>query len=156
MKKLSKQYSLDSGVFSRKRQELSAKFDSEPNTPDVLWGIFNDMAIELMRDVPVNYSDLSGVYFDQAMFLYESNKPFYKTLQEANRMYLLMYQQQGVKKVEIPDFQDACKECQKVGNRVLTIDQALKEMPIPHKGCTYELKEEKPGWCRCCYSPAME
>ena len=37
--------------------------------------------------------------------------------------------------------------------KVLVIDDALKEMPIPVKDCTYwiEKRKGKHGWCRCRY-----
>lgn len=153
MKKLNKQYDVSSPVFSKKTTELSTKFGSDPNQPDVIWGIFNDLAIKKMGKKPVNYGELSGLYFDEALFLYETDKPFFKALQESNRMMLISFQQQGIHKVEIPACDDSCEHCRKHGGRILTVNQALRDMPIPRKDCTHELEKGKPGWCRCVFSP---
>lgn len=155
IKKLNQRYGVRSSVFSKKTTELSRKFGSEPNYPDVIWGVFNDLAIKMMKKTPVDYEQLSGLYFSQALFLYEDNKPFFKVLQESNKMFLIRYQQMGVNKVEIPSYNDSCEHCRKNGGRVLTIKQALKEMPIPKEGCTHELEKGKPGWCRCMYQPVL-
>ncbi len=154
MKTLSQRYDVSSSAFSKKRTELAKKFGSEPNQPDVIWGIFNDLAIEMMKASPVDYGGLSGLYFSQAMFLYEDDKPFFEMLQQSNRMMLMRYQQQGVSKVKIPICSESCEECRKYGGRTLSVNQALKEMPIPRKDCTHELEKGKPGWCRCTYAYA--
>lgn len=153
MKKLNQHYDVSSHVFSKKITELSAKFGSDPNHPDVIWGIFNDLAIKMMSKDTVDYGKISGLYFDQALFLYEGNTPFFGALQESNIMMLMRFQKQGIKKVEIPSCEDSCEHCRKQGGRILTVNQALKEMPIPRKGCTHELEKGKPGWCRCAYQP---
>lgn len=151
IKRLNKNHGVEASAFNKKRIELSAKFGSEPNQPDIIWGIFNDLSIKLARQTPPEYGKLSGIYFDQALFLYEGNKPFFNALQESNRMILMRYQQQGITKVEIPSCDDSCGHCCKQGGKTLTVRQALKEMPIPRKDCTHELEKGKPGWCRCSY-----
>lgn len=156
MKKLSQQYDVSSPIFNKKTAELSTKFGSDPNQPDVIWGIFNDLAIKKMSKKPVNYGELSRLYFDEALFLYETDKPFFKVLQESNRMALMDYQQRGIHKVEIPSCDDSCEHCRKHGGRILTVNRALRDMPIPRKDCTHELEKGKPGWCRCSYMYAIQ
>ncbi len=151
MKKLNQQYDVRSSVFSKKTTELTTKFGSDPNQLDVIWRIFKDLAIKKIGKKPVNYGELSRLYFDEALFLYETDKPFFKALQESNRMTLMNYQQRGVHKVEIPACDDSCEHCRKHGCRTLNVNRALRDMPIPRKDCTHELIKGKPGWCRCSY-----
>lgn len=151
MKRLNANHGIGASVFSKKRTELSQKLGSEPDQPDIIWGVFNDLSLKLASKTPPNYSKLSSLYFDQALFLYEGAKPFFNALQESNRMTLMQYQQQGITKVEIPSCNDSCGHCRKQGGKTLTVKQALIVMPIPRKGCTHELEAGKPGWCRCSY-----
>ncbi|MFA0823193.1 MAG: hypothetical protein ACC612_09940 [Methanomethylovorans sp.] len=151
MRSLSKSYNISSPVFSKKRTELSKKFGVEPNQHDVILDIFNDLAVKMLNIIPIDYGNLSSLYFSQAMFLYENNKPFFETLQESNKMCLTRFQQHGVRKVQLMSGSESCKECLNNDGETMTINQALKEMPIPRKDCTYELEKGKPGWCRCTY-----
>lgn len=151
VKSLSRSYNISSPAFSKKRTELSKKFGSEPNQPDVIWGVFKDVAVNLMNTIPIDYEVLSVLYFSQAMFLYENNKPFFETLQESNKMCLMRFQQHGIRKVQILGGGESCKGCGNNNGKTLTINQALKEMPIPWKDCTHELEKGKPRWCRCTY-----
>jgi hypothetical protein len=39
---------------------------------------------------------------------------------------------------------------------MLTIDEALREKPIPYQNCSHEIEKGKPGWCLCHYQPVFK
>jgi hypothetical protein len=73
---------------------------------------------------------------------------------EAERMRLLKYKQEGLNKVRIAG-SGRCPACINLIGKVLIIDEALKEMPIPVKDCTFKL-HGIPGWCSCRYIPYLD
>ncbi|KKG09805.1 hypothetical protein [Methanosarcina sp. 2.H.A.1B.4] len=70
------------------------------------------------------------------------------------KIELMAYQQKGIERVFVFTGGDAsCSECQKLSGRVYTIDEALREKPIPCKACSHQLHEGREGWCMCRYMP---
>ena len=71
---------------------------------------------------------------------------------------LRRYQKGGVKQVKISAVGDSCPACQAQNKKIYLIEDALKEMPIPCKDCTFDLHGEHAsvGWCRCVYVPVIE
>lgn len=65
------------------------------------------------------------------------------------RKALLKYKREGVTHVKTLTCNDShvCSECRKLSGRVIPIDKALSQMPIPHV-CTSEMG------CRCWYTAA--
>jgi hypothetical protein len=57
----------------------------------------------------------------------------------------------GAKQGEI----ESCPECKSIQGKIFTIDEALKQMPIPHKNCTCKIYDKTRGLCRCFYTAAF-
>ena len=70
---------------------------------------------------------------------------------EANKMELKHAKRQGAKKVKILSG-DGCESCKKLDGETMTIDRALKDMPLPHKGCTMDVFGTEVPFCRCLYT----
>ena len=73
---------------------------------------------------------------------------------EYARDKLRHFQEAGIKRVRISTAgESSCPACRKQSKRIFMIDEALKEMPIPCKDCTFDLHgvHGKVGWCRCVY-----
>lgn len=79
----------------------------------------------------------------------ESVNHFKDSLKNKNTT-LLRYKRNGVKNVQILS-SGGCKACIELHGVVFAIDDALKNMPIPCKECTFQLHNEIPRWCRCTY-----
>lgn len=79
-----------------------------------------------------------------------NSEDHFKNKSEEERARLLGYKQSGSEKVRIVSV-GGCQACIDMMGKVLTIDDALKEMPIPVKECTFKLHGKIPGWCRCRY-----
>lgn len=79
-----------------------------------------------------------------------NSEDHFKNKSEEERARLLGYKQSGLKKARIVSV-GGCQACIKLTGKVMVIDDALKEMPIPVKDCTFNLHGKVPGWCRCRY-----
>ena len=79
-----------------------------------------------------------------------NSKAHFKSKFDEERMRLLEYKRSGLEKVRVVSV-GGCLECIDIMGKVLTIDDALKEMPLPVKECTFKLHGKIPGWCRCRY-----
>ena len=156
IKKLNSEYGITTKQLLNKKEELRKRFTSDPDLPDVIWSAFIDQVERIAKHSPVDYHSLKMLFFNQAMFLYEAKMPFFDVLQQASKMELLHYQQEGVKKVEILAAGNSCGVCKKINGKKFTVKKALQDMPIPHRQCNFELDGETKGWCRCCYIPCLD
>lgn len=79
-----------------------------------------------------------------------NSEDHFKNKSEEERARLLGYKQSGLKKARIISI-GGCPACIKLTGKVLIIDEALKEMPIPVKDCIFKLHGKTPVGCRCRY-----
>ncbi len=139
------------------KENLTKKFGFIPSEGDILWSIANQFLMEAMK---VNdWQRMKMIYLDMALFLHEEGKDCFKIKQQSAKCELKNLQKSEViKKVEILTCGDSsCLVCQKLTGKILTIEEALRDMPIPVKDCSFKLNPEAPaGWCRCCYLPVVE
>lgn len=134
--------------FINEKSKLSRGKDTEVSSIDVCLGLYN----KLLQTADLDLAKF--LYFEMALFLYNMHRDFFEHLQMSAKTELMVYKQQGIEKVFISTCGDAsCPECQKLSGRVYTIDEALREKPIPCKACSHQLHEGKAGWCRCHYMP---
>lgn len=143
--------------YSNFKNELNEKFTSKPSEADIVWGLSNLLLSEFMKKG--DWHEMKMIYFNQAKFLYDDGKDFLRILQQVARCELMDHKKQGfVKEVEIVTCgENSCSSCRKLSGKKFTIEQALKQMPIPEKDCTHEINlKSKKGWCRCCYAPVVE
>jgi len=95
--------------------------------------------------------DLAGLYYLKALLLDNSGKDPFGSLTEARKQELLHLKSHGfVKKVQIITNPDCCPVCKADSDKVLSIDEALAVMPLPHKDCSRKLQGGS-GFCRCTY-----
>lgn len=75
------------------------------------------------------------------------------------RSTLRRFQKSGVKRVRISDAGEAsCPACRKQSGKIYLIEDAIKEMLIPCKDCTFDLHgiHTRVGWCRCVYVAELD
>jgi DNA-directed RNA polymerase subunit RPC12/RpoP len=143
--------------YLKVKEDLTKRFGFNPSEGDILWGVSNLLLEEAMKEG--NWHRMKMIYFNQALFLHQEDKDCFKILQEVARCELKDKQKSGVVgKVEILTAgKQSCSACQKLAGKILTIEEALKEMPLPIKNCSFKLNPKAPtGWCRCCYIPVVE
>lgn len=79
---------------------------------------------------------------------------FVPMLREHARLTLLRLPRQVIKRVEIRA--GRCVRSSQLAGRVLTIEQALQEMPIPDPQCEAKSRDGRAGYCGCHYIPVIE
>ena len=128
---------------------------------DADWQALSKQVIAASRE-----GDLHGVHFGQfrqALMLFDAGRDHQRVAAESRRSEILYYQRSepyrrmGVTHVGIATGEEAaCDECRPLHGRVLAIDDALAQMPIPVRTCRTRA-ENNPhgGWCRCHYDPQI-
>ncbi|MCD4821838.1 MAG: hypothetical protein K8R11_07185 [Methanococcoides sp.] len=119
---------------------------------------------QITKDSGKNSTDLHGQsmeYFQKAQRLYKNNEDYFPSLQEAVRFQLLNHQKNGIEngidKVKIITAgSQSCKLCRGFEGMIITTEEALKNMPIPHKNCKHNQSGYGEGWCRCMYVAYVE
>jgi hypothetical protein len=140
--------------FLKERQKLAQQLGTEPESGDVAWSLCQGILHRFTRAGRPPPSPLS---FEMALLLYGQGRDFLELLQQSARTTLTQYAGWGVaERVEIRAIPDACDFCRRLSGRVLTIEDALDQMRIPCRECSFELSPGKPGWCRCSYVPVVE
>jgi len=143
--------------YLKVKEDLTKKFGFGPSESDMLWGISNLLLEEAMK--VGDWHRMKMLYFKMALFLHRESKDCFKILQEVARCELRDEQKSGiVEKVKILTAGDqSCSACQKLAGKILSIEEALRDMPVPVKDCSFKLNPEAPtGWCRCCYVSVIE
>ena len=116
-----------------------------------MWSLFSKKLIVIAKSG--DYRAMSDIYYSQANFLVKEGKNPYEMLHESKKMELLDYKKQGLKKVEISWSGNACDSCKKLDGKTMTINKAIKSMPLPNKNCSMDVFGKGVSWCRCIYLP---
>ncbi len=151
------QYGIADEHFDTHRRRLRERFGQEPSDADVVWSLFHEALHGSMKSG--DFQELRMLYFEMALFLYEEGRDFFHLLEQSQRMELTAYKQDGiVEKVRILKTRaTACEACKRLQGRVFALDEALEQMPIPCKDCTFDFQGTgQPGWCRCLYGAVFD
>jgi len=135
------------------RKVLSKKFGKQVDDKDLIWGLFNKLTVRNK-----DFQKLKMVYYSMALFLNEEGRSSLQLLQQAARMELLDYKNQDfIKTVEILTCKnDSCLACQKFQGKRYSIEEALRDLPIPVKNCSHTFYENGKGFCRCLYQACVD
>lgn len=133
-------------LFKEQRSKLSQEFGQQASVNDTAWRILNSLVVSKQSN-----SNRKIIYLEMAHIVTLEGKNPNPYLTEAVKYELLDFSSSGIKKVKVTNANDSliCANCRKLENKVISINQALKEMPIPNN-C-----EKKTG-CRCWYSPIFD
>lgn len=140
-------YGIKQNDFEQEKVQLSKNFGKEASYRDAIWGLFNKLTVANSRD----FQKLQALHHDMALFLDEEGRDFRSHLEEAAKYDLLYCRQHGIKKVRIDSFSDSCDACRKQTNKVYTVEEALRIMPVPCKECSSTFYSDHKGFCRCRY-----
>lgn len=139
-------------AYRQAAHTLEEEFGYRPAPRDVMWRLMQEWVLE----IPDPFQQARGYYY-KAEFLHKEGRDWsrMKALwREAKRRSheeeLREYAKSSVvKKVEI--LGRGCEACQKLDGRVLSIEEALKNGPLPCEDCTTWEEKGVGGWCRCSY-----
>ncbi len=144
--------SLYKATESELTQKWMPKFGRGPSHNDVLWGVAGRL-IRRAADTG-DFSSMSRVYFDQALYIHNLGKDCHYLLKPAKEMELREIAKSGFKEVFIIANQ-SCEVCHKLDGKKYSIEEALATHPLPCLECKFKLNEAAPtGWCRCLYQAA--
>jgi len=137
------QYGITEKNFNDYQTKLSQEFGTKASVNDTVWRILN---VKILQTD--NYHELKTIYWHMAEVLRSEGKNPNHILEQVTRLSLLEFQKSGATSVTISTANDTyvCDSCKKLEGKVITIEQALKTMPIPH-ACTNH------SGCRCEYLP---
>lgn len=144
-----KDLGISEGDYNNQKKSLTIKKGFEPKHVDIIWDLLNKKTMELAKNK--DFNGLKMLYYQMALFLNEKGKNFFHVLQQSRKMELESLRIMGIKKVIIIS-SDGCSSCKELNDKILTIKEALKTMPIPNKNCSYKLYNGKSGFCRCMYN----
>ena len=133
--------------FNNKIDKNSKRYSSN----DAIWNLLNNLIVINIKDI----QKLKQVYYEMALFINCENKNPNKQLEIISKLALVEFKKLDIKKVEISSVRGGCNSCEKQNNKVYSIEEALKCMPIPNKKCAFHLKEGKFPFCRCFLSPII-
>jgi hypothetical protein len=95
-----------------------------------------------------DWARLTALYELQAWWLDEEGRDALQVTRLARRAELRALAARGVARIRVAAADDErCAACRRVGERVMTVADALRLMPIPNASCAYK-------WCRCRWEPA--
>ena len=148
-----KDYGITEQDFLERKKIFYEKNKFEAHDNDIAWSIYNELITKNIDD----FSKLKMLYYDMALLLFYENKDFIDTLRESKKMELMEFEDKNIiNKIIISSAgeKNACEECLKLDGRILTIDEALNEMPLPNIKCKNNMfSDRSEGFCRCMYLP---
>ncbi len=124
----------------------------DPDESAIAW-----KALQSIKVAPDDHQGRSQLFFYMAMFLAYENKPCWMFLREAARAKLLDDAQDGITtEIQIHAGRDQCRACRRLDGRRMNLADAIKDPPVPCKGCTEPpLGESGDPWCVAWCSPVL-
>jgi hypothetical protein len=116
----------------------------EPDVPAIAW-----KAMQSIKIAADDHHGRSQLFFNMAMFLAYENKPCWMLLREAVRAQLMDAAAVGsCSRIELIAGRDGCKACRRISGKRMNLVDAIKDPPIPCKGCSESpLGDEGDPWC---------
>ncbi len=151
-------YSFEHHFSKKQLDEINgAYFRKYPNGKynDLIWSLFNQLTLDYAE--VKDWVKLQQIYFDMAIFLQMQNMDSFKFIQLSNIYSLKDAMTASIPlKARISTCDDACSVCKEQDNVLLTLSEALKKLPIPHKNCQHKVGGDSHSVCRCYYRIVTE
>lgn len=133
--------------FNNRKNFLILKTGKVPKDTDVL----RSLLLEVQTKGVIVYNQLAMILNwegkDTYQFLFNVRKTELTNLKKSKIVQKVKIIT-GAKQGEI----ESCPECKAMQGKIFTIDEALKQMPIPNKNCTCKIYDKTRGLCRCIYT----
>jgi hypothetical protein len=148
-------YHISPEYFLTIKNELFEKYHQVPSIKDIVHKIVNNLTLEYTESN--NLFAIHSLSYGYAIFQNNIGHDYFDSLWIAQRTKLQNYKvtNSSLKYVQIFCIgKNSCQSCNSQNSKILSIDEALKSMPLPNKNCTKSLNNGKPGFCECMYIPA--
>lgn len=143
---------LKTGILSE--EELNQAKQGSYRIPDndIVWGAFNKKLLDKMKTDDV--LDMGKIYLQMAMHLNKEGKKYHHLLEQSIKCGLMFYKKYNLAHLPLQLLTAGCCEiCYKSDKIQLTIDEALKMMPMHIKNCKKDVLGNGNGFCSCCFVP---
>lgn len=125
------------------------RIDAKVSDNDVMWGLLNRKILEGNKD---KLGGIQAIYLDMAHFLRLEGRDAFNALKGFHKFTLQDFFEAGIEKVSISTAKsETCQACARLEGKVLTIEEALRSMPLPVQDCCFTFKGCKHVFCRCVY-----
>lgn len=128
---------LDPDELQIVREQVMEDSGREVSVEDAVMRIIGSSLREAKRRK--DYEAATWICFARTHFLRDNDCEFFPSLQEWHQMRLMDKQKEALRNREetklIVSAGCKCSECAKVNGRILSIPEAIREMPLPVKGC---------------------
>ena len=119
--------------FEEKKIDLAKSNNIEVKENDVIWELYKDLLKKAL-----NFEILQMIFWNMAIFKDKLGQKSFEFQQKSHQSRLLHFIQQGNTKVKINAI-DCCSSCRKLHNLILTVPNALRNLPIPNPKCESNL-----------------
>ncbi|MCX8093980.1 MAG: hypothetical protein N3E50_07450 [Candidatus Goldbacteria bacterium] len=145
-----KGWTLNEDDFNNRKNFMILKTGKVPKDTEVL----RSLILELQAKGIIVYNQLALILNwegkDTYQFLFNARKSELTNLKKSKIVQKVKIIS-GAKHGEI----ESCPECKSIQGKIFTIDEALKQMPLPNKNCTCKIYDKTRGLCRCVYTAAF-
>jgi tetratricopeptide (TPR) repeat protein len=134
---------------SEKQYESFKKRTGSPYERDVIWGLYNGLALKTD-----SVEKKKEIYQDMAYFLNEEGRDPYEVIKEARYLEILHFIKLECSldtKLKIVVPQDACRACRADDRKIITLGDAYNNPFLPHQDCCCISSGGKYPFCRCKY-----
>lgn len=131
---------------ARKKSDLTARLGRKVNRIEVIQALYDDLLAN------ADNQKRKMLYIGLATEIHLSGLNPFPIKLEIARITLSGLTAKGVRIVAT---KGGCPACQALDGKFLTVEDALRTMPIPCRDCRFGITPTEPfGWCRCMYVAA--
>lgn len=142
-------FGADRKTFATAEQTLKRSMGHDPSVPEIIH-MATKLVLAQLRDKQAGIIMLSRL----ARVFHEYHKNPRPILVERAKTLLKSFNESGVKRVRIEAGDEACLAGDLMDGREYKINDAMAELPIPHRDCKNFLNPDDPfPFCICDYSP---
>ncbi len=146
-------YGVDLNMFYMEKGVLCEQYHAEPSDRDVIWALFHKV---IEAHMAANKPVPRMIYREMAMVEELNGRFAVNALRAGAELDLHDWKRHGITKVIVKATIDSCEACKNNDGRVLTIEEALTEGPVPNINCNRSLRKNGPPYCRCIYQPVID
>ena len=142
-------FGVTSEDFEAKKSDLAKSEKVEVKENDVIWEIYKDLLKKAL-----NFEILQMIYWNMAIFKDKLGQNSFEFQQKSHQSRLLHFIHQGKTKVKI-NATGCSSSCRERHNLILSLPNALKNLPIPNPKCESILNSSN-TWCNSIYQVAKD
>ncbi len=145
--------------FDNEKMLLAEKFGGLPKDEDIIWSLLNKYVLDIPKYDINRINKMITTYDLMANFLltFENKDPI-ELIRQKRKLELQKIKEVGIyTKVKIGTLHEGiCTTAKKMKDKSYSIDEAIKQMPIPFPNCKNRALHKKIKVCTCYYVPLTD